>query len=156
MGSERLSQLTELAGRTHSIDSRIALIEHGIAGFLESPLVGIGLGNSHERYGQIIHNSLLWIAAELGVIGLITFGGFLVWLAFRLADASVDAPTAHQPMVVFLIMGNAAMLVFSFSVEAFYQRHWWLLFALTACVSALAAGGEGARGATADLADRPV
>jgi hypothetical protein len=48
------------------------------------------------------------------------------------------------------------MLVFSFSVEAFYQRHWWLLFALTACVSALAAGGEGARGATADLADRPV
>jgi len=156
MGSGRLSQLTELAGRTHSIDSRVALIDHGVAAFLENPMVGIGLGNSHERYGQIIHNTLLWIAAELGVVGLIIFGGFLVWLAFRLADAAVGAPMGHRPMVIFLIMGNAAMLVFSLSVEAFYQRHWWMLFALTACASALAANDDHARAATAELADRPV
>jgi hypothetical protein len=42
-------------------------------------------------------------------------------------------------MVSFLIMGNVGMLVFSQFVEAFYQRHWWLLFALTASVSAVAA-----------------
>ena len=141
IAAERILQFAELAGRRHSIDSRLTLISQGIEAFLENPLVGIGLGNSHERYGQIIHNTLLWIAAELGVIGLVIFVGFLLWVATRLADAFSHGPLAYRPVVSFLIMGNVAMLVFSLSVEAFYQRHWWLLFALTASASIIALGG---------------
>ena len=151
---ERILEFTELAGRTHSIDSRFALIDHGIDAFFENPLLGIGLGNSHERYGQIIHNTLLWVAAELGVIGLIVFGGFLVWVLARLTDAYLGAQRTYRPIVVFLIMGNAAMVVFSLSVEAFYQRHWWLLFSLAACASALVVRGEQTDAGVVEVADR--
>jgi hypothetical protein len=142
MAGERTLQLAELAGRRHSIDSRLALIGHGIDAFFENPLIGIGLGNSHERYGQIIHNTMLWVAAELGVIGLVIFFGFLLWVAARLRDAFASASPTHRPLVVFLILGNVSMLAFSLSVEAFYQRHWWLLFALAAVASRLAAGSR--------------
>jgi O-antigen ligase len=137
--SERVLQFVDLAGRRHSIESRFALIDHAFDAIGESPLVGIGLGNSPVRYGQIIHNTLLWITSEMGVIGLVVFGGFLLWMAARLADAAATTMPARRRMVSFLIMGNVGMLVFSQFVEAFYQRHWWLLFALTASVSAVAA-----------------
>lgn len=141
--SERVLQFVDLAGRRHSIESRFALIDHAFDAIGESPLVGIGLGNSPVRYGQIIHNTLLWITSEMGVIGLVVFGGFLVWMAARLADAAATTMPARRRMVSFLIMGNVGMLVFSQFVEAFYQRHWWLLFALTASVSAVAAADRG-------------
>ncbi|HJQ76767.1 MAG TPA: O-antigen ligase family protein [Acidimicrobiia bacterium] len=135
---ERVLDFAQLAGRTYTIDSRFTLMEQGMDAFLDNPLFGIGLGNSHELFGQIIHNTLLWTAAELGVIGLIVFAGFLIWIARRLGEAFWAARAVHRPLVSFLIMGNAAMLAFSLSVEAFYQRHWWMLFALTACASAVA------------------
>ena len=68
----------------HSIDSRFNIIHNAFSAFGENPAFGIGLGNFAERHDEIVHNTTLWLAAELGVVGLIVFVGLMVWVGRRL------------------------------------------------------------------------
>jgi hypothetical protein len=42
------------------------------------------------------------------------------------------APAREQPLVLALLLSHAAMLALAMGIEAFYQRHWWLVFGLIA------------------------
>jgi putative inorganic carbon (hco3(-)) transporter len=53
------------------------------------------------------------------------------WFAYRFAPAS------QQPLVLALLLAHAAMLGLAMGIEAFYQRHWWLIFSLIASSYAL-------------------
>lgn len=129
---DQLSDLVVIAERTGTIDSRFVLMEQGMESFYSAPMSGIGLGRFAEQQGQIIHNTALWIAAELGLVGLLIVVGFLGWIVARAFAFYRLALPRSRSIAIALIMGHAAMLVFSLSVEAFYQRHWWFLFAMTA------------------------
>ncbi|MHC4122153.1 MAG: O-antigen ligase family protein [Planctomycetota bacterium] len=57
---------------TSSIQMRITKWERAICDFTESPLIGVGTGNSNNRSGRP-HNILLELAAEFGILGLLIF-----------------------------------------------------------------------------------
>jgi O-antigen ligase len=77
--------------------SRIPLAQTGIAIFLDYPVLGVGLNNyelivpeydpASSRGVTMVHNGYLLIAAETGLVGMVTFLWFLVSLfiqAYRL------------------------------------------------------------------------
>ncbi len=134
--------------RTQSIESRFVLIDQGLDSFNENPAVGIGLGNFPMRHGQIIHNTPLWFAAEMGLVGLVVFFGFAVWILRRVWRSYRLSVGPTKLIAGAVLMGNLAMVVFSAAVEALYQRHWWLLMALGVVGDSLSRrdAGAGRRG----------
>jgi hypothetical protein len=47
------------------------------------------------------------------------------------------APPEAQPYVLASLVALVGMLGLSMGIEAFYQRHWWLSFALVGAASAM-------------------
>lgn len=148
---DQLTAVGDLAGRTNTIDSRWVLIEQGLASFGTNPVAGVGLGNFVEEYGQIIHNTPLWIAAEFGVIGIAVFTGFMLWIFKRGWICYRRGSGVLRGLAIGLLLGNLAMLAFSLSVEALYQRHWWFLFAMTAATYSFLEDESGPKSARVSL-----
>jgi O-antigen ligase len=79
---------------TGSREARVVVMQEGIAAFVERPLTGVGAGqfpnyNPHgrqERWRET-HNALIQTAAELGIVGLLTFM-FLIVRAAMAARAT--------------------------------------------------------------------
>jgi len=123
------------------IVSRMDIMEAGIRAFVSSPLFGLGLGSffelSQTRFGlpwkQIIHNSYLWILADMGIVGL----GIWTYLLFRLWQKGwrifVLARQNNTPeslYVLAVLASLAGMLTFAIGIEALYQRYLWMLIGL--------------------------
>jgi hypothetical protein len=60
------------------------------------------------------------------------FLGFLGWSFLSGLSVYVTAPPGARPYVHALLAANFGMIGLSMGIEAFYQRHWWLCFALIA------------------------
>jgi len=109
---------------------RLASVLEGIAMWRDHPLIGAGLGAFiHEHVVQtgiplVIHNSALWIAAELGFPGLIAFGALFFIIAMN-AIKSLRGDTS-EPQIVLLgcLVAVAAM---SMLHDMLYQRLLWLV-----------------------------
>src|SRR3954451_14539683 len=74
--------------QTGSRAARLRLIDQGVQVFLSNPIIGIGAGqfknyNDGETVEKwrVTHNVWLQVAAELGIVGVVTFG-FLVYRAY--------------------------------------------------------------------------
>ena len=93
--------------------------------------------------GTYVHNTAVWFLADFGIAGLAALLGFLGWFLIASWSAYRHAPVDQKPVVLALMMGHALMLGLSMGIEAFYQRHWWLVLALIA--SSLAIAGRQAR-----------
>lgn len=80
---ERIQSIGEFK-QDPSLRWRFILYQAAFQSFISNPLTGIGLGNfvliSHQftNWHLIVHNTLLDVAVETGLIGLITFSGFIV------------------------------------------------------------------------------
>ena len=121
--------------------SRMDIMEAGIRAFKNSPLFGLGLGSffelSQTHFGlpwkQIIHNSYLWILADMGIVGLGIWAYFLFrlwqkgWRIFVLARQN---NTPESLYVLAVLASLAGMLTFALGIEALYQRHLWMLIGL--------------------------
>jgi O-antigen ligase/polysaccharide polymerase Wzy-like membrane protein len=124
-----LPNASELVNRKSTADERVTIIEDGLAEFQRQPLIGIGLGVFDQRHDVIIHNTTIWFLVELGPIGLITLVGFLLafwwkgWQAYRTSSNGLRA------IVIGLMAAHVGMYGVSMGIEAFYQRHWWFVFA---------------------------
>jgi hypothetical protein len=101
---------------------------HGIEMWRQSPVVGAGLGVFHAMssawlgHPQVIHNTPLWILAELGLLG----GAAVGWGFFLLARHAIRfGRTQPARRVLFLLL--AVFSVFSLAHEIFYQRIFWLV-----------------------------
>ena len=70
--------------------------------------------------------------ADFGVVGLIALLGFLGWFFVKGRYAYRFAPTAERSLVLALLLAHAAMFGLAMGIEAFYQRHWWLVLGLIA------------------------
>lgn len=113
-------------------------ISRGMEMWIQSPLLGAGLGVFYERsqdwygYRQVIHNTPVWILAELGLVGAIAFGWVFYVFArplFKKASSSAANRILGMTLLCFTL--------FSLAHEIFYQRIFWLVLG---AVLALPAG----------------
>jgi O-antigen ligase len=106
----------------------------------ESPAtmtLGIGLGafyaltgTSGLGYAAIVHNSYLWVLVEMGIVGAAVLLG-LLWRVLRNVLRALKHSGPYQPLAWGVAAGIAGFLVWNLANEGMYQRHLWLLFALS-------------------------
>jgi O-antigen ligase len=132
MGRRFLPIFEEMASRPKQVQGRFDLIRSALQAFATHPLIGGGLGSFRQGEGEIAHNSAMWFLADFGLIGLAVLLGFLGWFFAKGWYAYRYAPAREKPIVLALLLAHAAMLGLAMGIEAFYQRHWWMVFALIA------------------------
>jgi uncharacterized membrane protein YbhN (UPF0104 family) len=118
-----------------SDDERMKSILIGWDMWLQSPLVGAGLGVFTEtksdqfEHVMVIHSTPVWILAEFGIIGFIV----IAWAFFAILKESFRCKyklPAYRGALLLIIV----FCVFSLAHEIFYQRIFWLVLgAFLAC-----------------------
>jgi len=94
--------------------------------FHSHPLLGVGLGYQHEFYrfgagfqsvylnkGNTIHNDLLWVAVNTGLVGLALFGLFwisILWRAYRSLRKGPPSDADRRAVVVATCVGQLAVV----------------------------------------------
>jgi Na+-transporting NADH:ubiquinone oxidoreductase subunit NqrB len=96
--------------------------------FVDSYGVGIGLGTFRVENNQIIHNTALWLLVEMSIAGLALYCALVVvpatdGLRLALARPGIGAP---------LLAAHFSMVATSATIEASYQRHWWVVIGMIA------------------------
>lgn len=134
-GSNFTSLMVNMASRPEQIQSRIHILIDSAKMFAESPLFGIGLGVFSEREAVIIHNTPMWFLTEFGLFGFIIFLFFMAWFAYKAFRTYLLCDCTTKPYMLALLLSHAAMFGLSMGIEAFYQRHWWFVFALIAATT---------------------
>jgi putative inorganic carbon (hco3(-)) transporter len=79
----------------------------------------------------------MWFLADFGIVGLVVLVGFLGWFFAKGWSAYQLAPMTERPLIVALLLAHTAMFGLAMGIEAFYQRHWWLVLALIASAYSL-------------------
>lgn len=108
---------------------RSATIAGGMRLWLAHPLFGAGLGAFAEAVrvetGKIlvIHNTALWLLAELGLVGISVFAAFFGNLAYAVFKDRASNDVSVR--VLLLVLGSAAL--FQLPHDVFYQRIYWLI-----------------------------
>jgi putative inorganic carbon (hco3(-)) transporter len=123
----------DFARRPDNLAGRSNFAKSGITEFVESGGVGIGLGTFRARYGDIIHNTAVWMVVEMSFVGL----AFLLAMAVIPAVAALRLRRTDRSLGNALLAGHLVMLVASIGIEALYQRSWWLIVGLIAGFSSL-------------------
>lgn len=111
---------------------RLANIKLAADLWRENPIMGAGLGASHEaqveRHGKllaVIDNTLLWIAAEMGSVGVLIFLGAYIAMICALWRKSKYDGLARNAMALLLIFG-----IYSLFHEVLYTRFLWFILGL--------------------------
>lgn len=162
-GGDQLGVLIELATRPSTIEDRLEYITTGMEEFSRHPVFGVGMGFFSRHHGFIIHNTLLWILTEMGIVGLVVFMGFMAWFLWIGVRTMKSAPPAQRSLVLGLVLAFLAMAGLSLGIEALYQRHWWLVMALLASAHAITLeegvkkkAEEGGRESPGNVGTRPA
>ena len=124
--------------RPDTIQQRVGLINDSLIQFEKHPVFGMGLGEFRAAEGLIVHNTPLWFLADFGLVGLGVFIGFVGWFFVAGFKTYLVAAQVGKSYVVGLLAAHCGMLGLSMGIEGFYQRHWWLCFALIAAAAAVA------------------
>jgi len=115
---------------TQSIEHRVDIVKEGLDFFRQSPIWGKGLGFYLRDQGLLVHNTIVWILAELGLIGIAAFAWFII-AHFRRALFNIRHSNEWlMPVNVGLLSNFVALAALSVGIEALYQRHWWMVMAL--------------------------
>jgi putative inorganic carbon (hco3(-)) transporter len=132
MGSRFVPIFEVMANRPKQVQGRFDLIQDALQAFTLHPLLGGGIGSFRLGEGEIAHNSAMWFLADFGIVGLAVLLGFVGWFFAKGWFVYRHAPTREQPLALALLLAHAAMFGLAMGIEAFYQRHWWLVFGLIA------------------------
>jgi O-antigen ligase len=132
LGNRFLPIFEEMASRPKQVQERFDLIHEALQLYSLHPFLGGGLGSFRLAAGEVAHNSVMWFLADFGPLGVVVLLGFLACFFARAWFAYRFAPASEQPLVLALLSAHAAMLGVAMGIEAFYQRHWWLIFSLIA------------------------
>jgi putative inorganic carbon (hco3(-)) transporter len=138
LGQRFLPIFETMASRPKQVQGRFDLIRDAFAAFTYHPFFGGGIGNFRLSEGEIAHNSAMWFLADFGIVGLTVFLGFLGWFFVKGWFAYRFTPPREQPVALALLLAHTAMFGLAMGIEAFYQRHWWMVFGLIASSYSLA------------------
>jgi O-antigen ligase len=133
-----------MASRPKQVQGRFDLIQSALQLFARHPFLGGGIGSFRLSEGEIAHNTAMWFLADFGIVGLTVLLGFVGWFFVKGWSAYRFAPSREQPLVVALLLAHAGMCGLAMGIEAFYQRHWWLMLGLIASAYCLAHQRESA------------
>ena len=112
-----------------------------------NPILGQGLGTYlWSKGGEVlpngmpptIHNSFLWVMAEMGTLGALVFGGFFLLSLHALRPARFGGapdPSGFQYAGFLMLILFAGM---SLTSEMLYQRHFWFFLGLALALPAAA------------------
>ncbi|HTU49321.1 MAG TPA: O-antigen ligase family protein [Acidobacteriaceae bacterium] len=137
-----------------SYQNRILSWEGGIAMFESNPITGIGPGNYTDANGEKYwpgngrktflnaHSLYFKLLGELGLIGVFTFGGYLICV-FRLNFRVRKELLAHEtssflrtlPAMFNIIL--CLLLFDGYAAHNLYRDNWYIVGAMVACVSLL-------------------
>ena len=141
--------------RAGSIRARFCYWESGATVFAHHWLLGVGFANMQEmpkgcdmapREGSSVHNSLLQLAMELGVVGLATFLTFLGMALrnarhaarrFRARGRGADVLCCHALLLTLIA---PVLLGFTADWHHFPMKTWWLAVGLLDVMRRLADG----------------
>jgi O-antigen ligase len=139
------TELAPLITRTSQVSARWDILAKATDMFLAHPVFGAGLGSFLRDYQVQIHNTFFWFLAEMGIVGATVFVGFVVAFFLRGLKAYKLSDPEHRGLVGGLLLAHLSMMGFSLGIEAFYQRHWWVIMAMlsAACAAAGKAGSSG-------------
>ena len=132
MGNRFVPVFQEMASRPKQVQGRFDLIHDALQAFARHPIFGGGIGSFRLGEGEIAHNSAMWFLADFGIVGLTALLGFLGWFFVKGWFAYRFAPIREQALVLGLLLAHTAMFGLAMGIEAFYQRHWWLVLGLIA------------------------
>ena len=132
MGQRFVPVFEEMASRPKQVQGRFDLIHDAFQAFSLHPFFGGGIGSFRLGEGEIAHNSAMWFLADFGIVGLAVLLGFLGWFFAKGWFAYRFAPARAKPLVLALLLAHTAMFGLAMGIEAFYQRHWWLVLGLIA------------------------
>ena len=107
-----------------TIEQRKEQNGQAIALFSRAPLLGYGLGYFIATTGYTLHNSLLWLVLETGLLGAVVFVSFLVLCLYQLYLGRED------PFLLGMAAVAAAFMAMSLTGEFLYQRHLWFLLGM--------------------------
>lgn len=107
-----------------TIEQRKAQVGSALTTIAEAPIIGHGLGYFLKVSGQSLHNSLLWLVIETGLVGAAVFTSFLVLAVWYLWQGRED------PFLLGMLAVSVAFMVMSLTGEYLYQRHLWLLLGM--------------------------
>jgi len=94
----------------------------GLNFFIENPFLGAGLGGSIEKIGIVIHNLYLWVAGEMGLVGLFLCLPISYAILARAFPGLFKNPSIYQTSLLsFLLVFGA----FSLTHDIIYQRILW-------------------------------
>lgn len=112
-----------------STGERLLTLQKGWELFIQHPLFGAGLGAfrnlnilSSGRIPLVIHSTLLWLLAELGIVGCLAFAVPAITALYR---SWRGAKTDSSLALVFLCF--VVMVVMSGPADMLYQRTFWLI-----------------------------
>jgi hypothetical protein len=102
-------------------------VRDGLLMFMANPIFGAGLGVFIERwkgiYPLLIHNSMVWILAEFGLVGALVFFTPIIRIAVQEMNRFRSNDAAGH-LLILVIAGFGAMSLFH---ELLYQRAMWFL-----------------------------
>jgi O-antigen ligase len=138
--------------------------------FQENWLTGIGVGNfkalapSYQEPGQtvqaIAHNTYIQLLAELGIFGLLAFGGTLVAAFASLQRTATQALRLRSGLLYHSASGIQGGLigyaVGAFFVSAEYQRLLWFMVFVSICLATLTRRAARQAAREASRAKRPA
>ncbi|UOF88964.1 Wzz/FepE/Etk N-terminal domain-containing protein [Fodinisporobacter ferrooxydans] len=132
LGSRYLPVIESMSLRIKQITARMDYIYTALNRFKDHPIFGVGVGTFQDQYNWILHNTTLWFLAEFGLVGMVTFLGFILWFFYKGMSAYRIADENQKPLVFGFMLGHLSMFGLSLGIEALYQRHWWLIMGLLA------------------------
>jgi hypothetical protein len=116
--------------------ARLVSLDIVLFRFFESPLVGFGPGIYVDIIGQTevyrvefgnpldAHGFIQKILLEQGMFGLITFGGFLLWLIWTIWQAK--RKSSRKILMTSLLISVLAAINFQLYNTSYYNAHMWL------------------------------
>lgn len=116
--------------------------------FLEKPIIGHGINNFgylSNLYGNIFtyaHNNYLEIAADLGVVGLVVYYWFYLYIFVKLIKQTLNG---HKTALLFLPL-IILLLIFEYGMVNYYKMQVHLVIASAFAASFLNDGAEKTRG----------
>ena len=127
----------DMAARPNQIHARLDIANAAVKEFADNPIWGMGLGAYSDKYGQVVHNTPLWVLAEFGLLGLAVFISFMGWfISVSLKLLRSPDPNKQQTVAVVFI-AFVATLGLSMGIEAFYQRYWWFVMSIISAARVL-------------------
>lgn len=156
-GTAYLDVLENMASRPSQIQSRLDIIGKAVEWIAQSPLLGIGLGSYNYELRIIIHNTPIWFMTEFGLLGLIVYGGFMIWFFIVGIRSYRAADKVNRPIIMALLLSHAAMIGLSMGIEALFQRYWWFMMAMNAaCIRLTNTGWKGVMRYRTKGTERPI